>query len=231
MTTHEHNPHEYKKTLEAASNRPEEKKQETKDSSLNKVILGMLIALALLAAFIIIKENLAVPPVYKYSNGDSEFEVRRITPTESQIEFYYGNKPEPFIMTIRYGPMDIEDIKIEDKEIKKRIADDETVYLTFDPKEELKGEAALAGLEVGKFIGNKYFFNIPVKSGLTSDYANNTVITCANATAKSTVIWIKKGKKTAIKTEGDCITIEGPTEIDMVKAADRLALYLVGIMP
>ena len=60
---------------------------------------------------------------------------------------------------------------------------------------------------------------------------NNTIITCDNATAKSTVIWIKKGEKTAIKTQGDCILIEGPNEVEMVKAADRLALYLVGIMP
>ena len=231
MTTHEHNPHEYKKTLETASNRKEEDKPKTKESNINWVIGGMLIVLAILATVIVIKETFAVPAVYKYSNGDSEFEVRRITPTESQIEFYYGNNPKPFIMTIRYGPMDIETIKLEDKEIKKRIADDEIVYITLDPKEELKGEAVLAGVEVGKFIGNKYFFNIPVKSGLTSDYANNTIITCANATAKSTVIQIKKGKEAAIKTEGDCITIEGPTEVDMVKAADRLALYLVGIMP
>ncbi len=234
MKKHEITPDTYKGILDSASTHPQEvpeKKEYTNPDKVNWVLYGMLIVLVAFGAFVYIRESLIAPPIYHYTNGDSEFEVRRISDTESQIQFYYGTNPEPFIMDIRYGPIDVEDIKIDDPGIKQKIQDDEVVYITFDPDEELKGEAALAGLEIGKFIANKYFFNVPVKNAVTKPYDNNTIANCDNATSTSTVIQIKKGDGPKIETNGNCITVQGPTETDMVKAADRLALQLVGIMP
>lgn len=234
MTKTNIDPHRYKRMLSSAST-PHESKEDagkkTRPDRTNMVIYGMLIALVLLAGAIYLKDRITPPPLYYYSNGDSEFEVRRISDTQSQIQFYYENRPEPYAMDLRYGPRDLEDIKIDDKTIKESIKNDETVFITIDPKEELKGEALLAGVEVGKFISNKYFFNIPIKSAVTSDYANNTVMTCEDANPLHTVIWIRKGEKTGVISADNCIIIEGPTETDIVKAADRLALHLVGIMP
>lgn len=227
------NPHRYQDMLASASTptKKEETKKTSKPDRINGVIWALLIALILFGGLIYLKESISTPPAYKYSNGDSEFEVRRVSDTHSQIQFYYGDSPEPYVMDLRYGPIDLEDIEIEGADLKEKILNDNTVYITFDPEEELKGEAVLAGLEIGKFIGNKYFFNIPVKSAVTREYNNNTVITCEDASFESTVIWIRKGEETRVRTDESCIIIEGPTETEMVKAADRLALHLIGIMP
>jgi len=225
-------PDTYKKILDSASEHtPKEPKKESNNPDrVNLILYGLLICVVIFGGFIYFKESTSIPPIYHYTNGDSEFEVRKISDTQSQIQFYYGNNPEPFVMDLRYGPIDLEDIKVPDTAIKQMIQNDETLYITFNPQEELKGEAVLAGVEIGKFIGNKYFFNIPVKSAVTTPYDNNTVMTCEDADDLNTVIWIKKGKETKIETQGNCIILQGPTETDMVKAADRLALHLIGIM-
>lgn len=225
-------PHKHQKMLALASHDDKQHEERRhRPDKLNLIIYGLLIGMVLLLGAVYIKEKISPPPVYYYSNGDSEFEVRRVSETESQIVFYYANRQEPYVIDIRYGPIDLEGIEVEDKTIKTSITNDETVFITFDPKEGLKGEAVLAGVEVGKVIGNKYFLNVPVKSTVTSEYQNNTVMTCEMADPLHTVIWIKRGPETKITSSGSCITIEGPTESEMVKAADRLALYLVGIMP
>ncbi len=235
MTQHKIDPHVHKELLDKAAGytKPkEEKKQETKPETLNKIIYILIASLVILALIIAIKEHYTIPKVYKYSNGQSEFEVRRISDTQSEIIFYRDNNPQPFSMPLRYGPLELKGLEIEDKTIRNKIQNDELVYITIDPKEELKNEAALAMLEIGKYISNKYFsFNIPVQNVVTSKYDNNTIVTCANATDTNTVIWVKRGSETKIKSEGNCILVEGKTETDMVKAADRLALHLVGIMP
>jgi len=209
----------------------EEHQSKNKPDRVNLVLYGLIAVLILFGAFVYIRETTHLPPVYEYSNGDSQFEVRKITDTESQVQFYLNDDPQPYTVTLRYGPRELEDVIFENRDIKQTITDDDLVYITFDPNEELKGEAALAGVEAGKLIANKYFYNIPVKSAVTSEYDNNTVVSCDNATKKNTVIWVKKGEETKVSMQDNCILVEGPTESDIVKAADRLALYLIGIMP
>ncbi|MFH0797824.1 MAG: hypothetical protein V1906_00265 [Candidatus Woesearchaeota archaeon] len=177
--------------------------------------------------------NLNRPDVYMYSNGDSEFEVRKVVDQNYvgyEIKFFYPGSGQPYYMDVRYDPASMEDIPI-DRTIFNKIKDDKVMHITIDPTANLTGKTTIAALEIDKFIDNKYFLNIQVNSSVTKPYADYPIKTCGDATPDNSVIWLKTGDETKITTEGNCIIVQGKDEDDIIRAADRLVLYLVGIMP
>lgn len=170
---------------------------------------------------------------YLYSNGDSEFKVTKVAFDNYigyQIEIYFPGNHQPYYINLRYDPLSLEDINI-DRKIFHTLRDDNNVYITIDPDANLTSKATIAALEIDKFIDNKYFMNIAVNSSMTKPYHNFAVRTCENATKESSVIWLKKSDKNQISLDNNCIIIEGKTEDDLIRGADRLSLYLIGIMP
>jgi hypothetical protein len=147
-----------------------------------------------------------------------------------QIEIYFPGDHRPYYIDLRYDPVSLEDIDV-DRRIFHTLRDDENIYITIDPYANLTSRTTIAALEIDKFIDNKYFLNIPVNSSMTKPYHDFPVRTCENATEKSSVIWLKKGQKNEISLQDSCVVVEGKTEEDLIRAADRLALYLIGIMP
>jgi hypothetical protein len=177
--------------------------------------------------------NVNKSAAYMYSNGDSEFKVTKVLFEKYvgyQVEYFYPNNPQPFFINLRYDPESLEDIEI-DRTIFHKIKDDETIYITINPFENLTSKTTIAAMEIDKIIDNQYFFNIEVKSSMTEKYANYPIKTCNDATKESSVIWLKLGEETKITSEENCIIVEATTEDDMIRAADRLSLYLIGIMP
>jgi len=173
------------------------------------------------------------PDIYMYSNGDTEFEVRKVIDQNYvgyEIKFFYKGSDQPYYLDVRYDPASMEDIPI-DRTIFNKVKDDKGMHITIDPTANLTGKTTIAALEIDKFIDSKYFLNIPVNSSVTSPYANYPVRTCEDATAESSVIWLKTGDETKITSEGNCAIVQGKNEDEIIRAADRLVLYLVGIMP
>ena len=172
------------------------------------------------------------PTTYEYSNGETTFLVNKIKDmgyTGSQIQFYFPKSDKPYILDLRYGPLELEDLSI-DRSIKQKISDDKVMFITIDPNEGLTGKTTLAALEIAKVMNNEYFFHIPVNSSMISQYKDYPVRTCDDATREETVVWLKLGRENSIKTEGNCIIMTGLTEEDLIKDADRFILYLLGIM-
>ena len=48
---------------------------------------------------------------------------------------------------------------------------------------------------------------------------------------KKTTIKLQLGEENKIFKEGSCVVVEGKTEEDLIRGADRLFLRLLGIMP
>lgn len=172
------------------------------------------------------------PSTYEYSNGDTNFLVTKIKDmgyTGSQVQFFLGNNAQPYILDVRYGPIELEDISL-DRSIRQKLIDDKTLFITIDPKENLTGKTTMAALEIAKVMGNELFFRLPVNSSMTSEYKEYPVKTCKDATREETVLWLKLGTENKIVSEGNCITITGKTEDDLIRGADRFVLYMLGIM-
>ncbi len=134
-------------------------------------------------------------------------------------------------LTTYFAPKELEDIKFNNSA--RSIVKNSGIYMTFDPK--MGQYAVLAGIEVGKIIGNKNdLFNVPVIPAVSSNI-NYTgaypFITCANATNTIGVIEFRVGDQAEIKSEGNCVIITGTTETDLVRSSDRLIFSLMGIMP
>src|SRR3989344_847781 len=92
------------------------------------------------------------PSTYEYSNGDTNFLVTKIKDmgyTGSQVQFFLGNNAQPYILDVRYGPVELEDISL-DRSIRQKLIDDKNMFITIDPKENLTGKTTMAALEISK---------------------------------------------------------------------------------
>lgn len=208
------------------------------DDRTMKIIVYVLIALLLAFGLFVylnstkgwIRAN--NPSTYEYSNGETSFLVNKVTDmgyTGSQIQFYLNNQNEPYVLDLRYGPLELEGLDI-DRSIRQRLVDDTGIFITIDPDKNLTGKTVVAALEVTKVLNNNYFFHIPVNSSVTKEYESYPVKTCEDATQAETVIWLRTGELNSIKTDGNCVILTGKSEEDLIKEADRLVLYLLGIM-
>jgi len=134
-------------------------------------------------------------------------------------------------LELRYDPKSVQDVAIDESAVKTVLSSQE-VYLTVDPN--MTGQTVIAMIELGRIIGTKYnLFNIPTAGALTSsDEGNQTIITCNDATQNSTVLWFKTGSETKIYKNSNqyCMIIQGTTEEDIMRAADRFVYQLVGIL-
>ncbi len=143
----------------------------------------------------------------------------------------YSNKlnEEPHIVNLRYGPKDLEDIKVE-KSLKETILNSDQIYITTNPNE--SGKISIATIDIGKVLGTADWgvFKISTSSALTEPFGNITVKTCKDAVDKTTVLYLKTGNETRLYSEDRCIILEGKTEDDVIKLADRLTLNLLGVM-
>ncbi len=195
------------------------------------LVYVLLMALIGFAIGVYFKMHSGLRP-YKWSNGESIFEVMPVKEKDTimyAIKIYFPNDPKPYLIYLRYGPREVSDIKL-DGQIKKKIADDKLVYITIDPEENLTGKTVVGALEITKFLANRMFYNIPVKSALTKKHGNKDVKTCADATDKESIIWLKLGNETKVYSSNNCIIVQGINEEEIIRASDRLCLHLLGIM-
>jgi len=136
-------------------------------------------------------------------------------PIEASLATYYGPKEVADIPI--YGP--IENID--------RVA---TVYLSFSP--DLDVTQVLAGVEVGKIVSKKFnLYNKDVFHAVLTPY-NGTypVVTCDNVTSSTMVIEFVLTNTTQIVQTGNCLSIEGVTSEDLLRAADRYIFRLLNVM-
>ncbi|MDD5086908.1 MAG: hypothetical protein PHV16_04095 [Candidatus Nanoarchaeia archaeon] len=134
-----------------------------------------------------------------------------------------------FRVSMRYSPMEVEDIPI-DRTAYQVILNSNELYLTVPNN--LSSIAVLALAEVGRITGTQYgILDIPSTGALTHSKGDETPVkNCEDAVGGTGIILFNLGNYTRVYLEGKCVIVEGETDWDIVRAADRLTFGLLGIM-
>ena len=197
------------------------------------VFIGMMIiAILLIIGLFFFKTN---EDNYTYTNGVNSFAIMKVDNSDYKIKIYVsrpGLDSEPFFIHTRYDPKKLEEIPVEGNF--EGLLKKPHIFITLDPNLGLTSMTTIAGLEIKKFLDNKYLFAIPVNGAFTEIYGEKEdypIRTCKDVNEKQGIILLSLGKETKVFMENNgCVVIQGKTEEEIVKAADRLAFYLLGIM-
>lgn len=214
-------------------------KEEKKDNTEKKVkiLIYSLIIILFTFVFLIFFTQKLKPGTYEYIHGMDTFEIRQIGTTEDggityRIKIFVNNDPNPKYVYTRHEPEEMMGLKINPKVIQDITAKKEA-YIIINPNAELTGKTTIAALEIDKFLDNPNLFNIPTKSAFTEIYEESPdylIKTCEDVDEDTAIIWLKLGEETVIKSENGCVILEGQTEEDIIKIADGLVFYLMGMI-
>ena len=134
-------------------------------------------------------------------------------------------------VSFRNSPEELEGLFVED-DVKNKVLSKKQLYITLDP--DLKGKAVVASVELGRIIGTADWgvFKIPTQVG-TTEKTDTTypVITCRDSSARTGVILLRLGNTTSVTSDKECVIVEGTDYDNLIKAADRLAYNLLGVLP
>lgn len=132
----------------------------------------------------------------------------------------------------RFSPLEVEDIDVNES-IDAYIKLKQTLYLTAEPD---IGSIPIIGMSnLGRVTGTKTgLYNIPTFGALTSKekdkYESLPIITCNNSTDTIGVMWFRLGKENSVELNGNCVIVTGIEKWDLVRASDRIAYEILGIM-
>lgn len=191
-------------------------------------LLGLLLASGVYIFFH--QPITAVQNNYQYSNGETIFNVTKVSDTDTYITLYIGKEQTPYAIDMRNDPLSLENITV-DGMINTRIYGDKQIYVTVNPNANLSAKTTIAALEIDKIIDNPKLYNITVSSAMTlPNTYGYPVKTCNDGSDNTTIIWLTLGSETTVYTDNYCIIVVGTSEDGIIRAADRLVYQLLGIM-
>ena len=221
------------KELDTAESMKEKgRDQKTKIGIITVVLFLILI---LIGGGMFYLSNSSVEEYYFEYNG-IEFTPNKDTSIGYKMMFYVNNAQYPVIMTVRNDPRDLEDISIDIEKVRSMIEGKSQIYITQNPRDNLTGATTVAAIEIDYFIDNEYLYNIPVNSSFTETYDDavfaevQVIKTCEDSNEETTVVWLRVGNETSVFEENGCLVVQGTDEMEIIAAADRLYLTMVGIM-
>jgi hypothetical protein len=129
----------------------------------------------------------------------------------------------------RLDPREAGNISLDDIALKD-IVSAKKLYITTDPQGTDLGNIAIAAYEISRIIG---LSSIPTVGAYTRDAdppnSDVPIKTCADATNTTTVIVLETGDFTGISDQNYCVHISGTNSTELIKAADKLGMNLLGI--
>lgn len=145
-----------------------------------------------------------------------------------QTRIFIGNDNQPYLITTRYNPKDLEAIKVEN-DIKKDLLKKE-IFITMDSSSTAK--SVLAATEISKITGNFLLYSIPTHGALLTpvEGKNITIKTCSDVTQEQAIILLRQANQSKIYSENGCIILEGQDEYDLIRVTNRMILTLLGVM-
>lgn len=216
------------KPEEESKGKSKEENKEKPDSSEKDTKKLVILIVSLFAVIILIilglryfYANYSTPeyPAYTYNNFNF-VKIAGLWHTQWQQDDKLYN------VHLRYGPKESEDIPYYAESASFEPTG--TLYLTFDPGENLK-YVALASTELSLSLANT--FNItPIAACAINDSAacsSRPIITCNNT--NDAVIYIQQAEYPSITTKENCLIIQGNGE-DLVRAADKVLWIWYGII-
>ncbi|MAG45302.1 MAG: hypothetical protein CMH63_00835 [Nanoarchaeota archaeon] len=182
------------------------------------IIVAVVLLLAIFSPLVFMKN----PNEYNYNN----FKIQKV-PTGWATWAYKGE--QPYFLQLRHQPRDLEGIEIN-SEIRDLVLSKPGLALTIHPNR--TSRAVLGAMDIANILGRRLgLFGIQV-IGATTKYANNAtqVITCNEIDEHMNVAWLKLGEETKVSLENNCILIQGTSEEDITRAADRLIYNILQVM-
>ena len=164
---------------------------------------------------------------FEYS-GFAVHKVQEKGLSEFQIQIFINENRQPFSVSSRYSPRELEDIPTYE-ELRNDLVK-EKLYITMEPT--LSSKATIAFSEIDKYTENPLLFNLPTFPALIRKVEENDlpVILCDQATETVGVLMFRIGSTNAIYPEGQCVIAEAVSEDDLIRVADRVSLTLLNIM-
>jgi len=133
------------------------------------------------------------------------------------------------LIQFRLDPREAGNISLDEKALMD-IVSAKKIYITSDPLGKDLGNVAIAAYQISRIIG---LSNIPTVGAYTRDSEppnpNVPLKTCNDATNTTTVIILEAGDFTGISEKDYCVHISGTNNTEMIKAADKLGMNLLGI--
>ena len=193
-----------------------------KDNSWKYLVYVMLIIISIFIILFIIEKLL--PKNYQGYDYNGFSFIKGKDMWFTQIQPPGENKI--YTIELRYGPKELEDIPIIGEP--KLFLTINKTYITFDPyNENLK----YIGLAIGDIDINLInVLNIEPVAACTKNHSgcsDRPIKDCDNTNYP--VILVKQDPVAFIEQKGNCLIIQG-NDFELVKAADKLLLYLYGIM-
>jgi len=182
------------------------------------IIIAILLVLAALSPLVFMKNK----NEYNYN----DFKLQK-TPTGWVTWAYKGD--QPYLLQLRHDPKTLENISV-DENIMELVLSKQALATTIDPN--LTSRAVIGAIDIANVLGRRLgLYGIQV-IGATMEFANNGtyVIDCRDVQENMNVAVLKLGKKTEVYLEDNCIILEGETEEDINRAADRFVYQILGVM-
>ncbi len=202
-----------------------------REKQLTIIVLSLIIVLIIGTLLMFVYQKIRYSDVYFTYNG---FDVQKVidnnVPTY-KIKFYFENNPNPFIISFRNNPKDLENITIDsninDELLKKGVKE---LYITMPSN--ASSLSIIAATEISKITGNQYFFNLPTHGALTNPIEGKDVPvkTCNDVSTNTSIILFKIGQESKIYNQNGCIILEGNNEYEFIRDSNRLVLTLLNIM-
>ena len=149
--------------------------------------------------------------VYSFVKFDGLWYAQLVSPQGTRL----------YNIQFRYGPRDVENIKIEGSLDSNLINNATEYYVTFNPAGQNFSSVALAVGDFNTHMTN-IFFKKPIAAcdkNETFACANRPVITCDNT--DKLVLYVKEANDSGVYFNDNCIVIEG-NGFDLVKGVDRV---------
>ncbi|MEK6834979.1 MAG: hypothetical protein AABX61_01815, partial [Nanoarchaeota archaeon] len=209
-------------------------KQESKVKILFYVLIIVLIIIISFAVISFKKPILNNNYIYTSPSGEQfqffKSKIGNITQHIVTVSTFNKEGEHKYDIPIMNDPYSLEKITLI-KDVKNKILTKNTVFVTVDPYSDSK--SVLAAVEITRVIGTNDYgvFKIPTKAA-TYKQTNTTFpyITCKDATKQTGVIYLFVGNETRVVPYGECVIVEGKDYDDLIKAADKLTLHLLGVM-
>jgi hypothetical protein len=209
-------------------------KQENKVRILIFILLIIFIAMIVFAVISFKKPIISNRYIYTSPSGEQFefFKSKTENITFHVLRVYTINKEGKHQYDIPFinDPYSLEKLPITG-DVKNKILDKQGIFITLDPYGSSK--SVLAAIEINRVIGTNDYgvFKIPTQ---TATYkVTNTSFpykTCKDANNQIGVIYLFVGNYTRIVPYGECVIVEGKDYDELIKAADKLTLNLLGVM-
>ncbi len=138
-----------------------------------------------------------------------------------------GGKQIP--IEFRLDPRNAKDVYLSDGAVNS-LATATKAYIVFDPNQPDLGYFGVASAEISRVLS---LYNIPVVAAFLRDSnpvnPSVPIKTCADADRTTTVIILALANYTSVNYDSNCVRVFGKTTNELILAADKLGMHLLGI--